>query len=178
MYGRVTAEGLWYCPGIQEASNITPTQNVAYLVPVPLARPGVAVVELSVRVVKAGSAGAVLRLGYYTSDLSGNDTFLLAAQMPIIDATVVDIHRRLLPTPLAVPGRVVWLACAAQGNPTTAPILQAIQGALVAGTSANPISLVGYIANVAGPLPATLYGPGNNVVGVGKAPAMAVRLSG
>ncbi len=97
MYGRVTTAGLWYCPGIQETSNIAPTQNVVHLVPVPLARPGVTVVELSLRVVKAGSAGAALRLGYYTSDLSGNDTFLLAAELPIIDGTIADVHRRGTP---------------------------------------------------------------------------------
>lgn len=176
----VRTGGSWMMPfGAQNSSsNITPTLNRLYLIPMFLPRVGLTVTDMSIRVFGAATAGGIARLGLYTSDASGDDAFSLLIEptsVTQIDTTTTGIKVVTLGTPQVISTQNLWLGVVAQ---VAAPALAAIQGSLVTGQNNNPVPSVALYASTSGSLPATALGAGAAVFADTTAPATMARVIG
>lgn len=185
-YGRVSATGAWYAPfGSTAGTAIAPTVlNTAHLYPITLPRAGMVVQEISIRVFTIGGAGAVIRVGLYSSDLTGNDVFNLLAEPTTggganvpFDCTSTGIKTIVLAAPATVVNNIVWVMVVSQVA-TTASVAS-YAGGLVGGSNNNPIPNTGFsVSGVSGAMPATVMAANTQPVGLGAVIAVGVRATG
>lgn len=110
-----TTGGNFYTPGTQ-AATVAATLNRAEFVPLALSdRAGQTITTLIMRVGTA-VATAVFRMGIYSSDYTGGDTWTLEAELPsTIDASTTGVKTTTFTTPIAVDlARLYWICTVPQ----------------------------------------------------------------
>ncbi len=132
--------------------------------------------RIAAEVTTAGSSGALVRLGIYSSDGGGYPSTLVV-DAGTIDATIVG-PQEIAINEVLTPG-LYWLGAAVQGNPTTVPALRsnASGGQTVGATSLSAAissACVGYSNTFTGAL-ADQFASGSNAGGA--APRIAIRIA-
>lgn len=161
--GQPMTVGRYYSTAPASVSTGIPGEGSLRAAPLKTLR-GCTIDTLSCSVTTAGSAGALIRLGVYADDGTGDKpSTTLLADAGTVDASTVGVKNATIPGGLALTaGQTIWLAGVVQGAATTRPTVRQLAGVALPigdGSASNllDVTLTGQQASgsVAGSLPTT-----------------------
>ena len=158
--------GNYYTTGAGQSTTVFPEADMR-CAPIVIGRPGT-IDAIAISITGAGTAGAVVRLGLYADDGTGElPGALLSECTATVDGTAIGAVAKTLTTPQKVQaGQKVWVAAVVQGGAVTRPTVRfnqnvsnpAIGDSSISAVLDNTLTGAQSSAAVAGALPANFAG--------------------